>query len=73
MRFYLFANIYNFFESLLFESAGEDRPAGAASAKPPRRLTSKDYQTRKETANSGVKVANKNERQSQTFAAHRWR
>lgn len=27
------------FESLLFESAGEDRPAGAASAKPPRRLT----------------------------------
>ena len=57
----------------LFESAGEDRPAGAASAKPPRRLASKDYQTRKETANSGVKVANKNERQSQTFAAHRWR
>ena len=61
------------FESLLFESAGEDRPEGAASAKPPRRLASKDYQTRKETANSGVKVANKNERQSQTFAAHRWR
>ena len=32
-------------------------------------LASKDYQTRKETANSGVKVANKNERQSHVFAA----